>query len=158
MAPAWKRLGQPFNPADETEVRLVLTPPAVLAGVVVDEANKPVANAEVSVAKAVREISPEDGARSFNYFTGKLAHDCFAAHTDAAGRFRIENFPTNATATLAVQSPGKALRQSPQDSGVFDSLPYRAGQEDIKLVVEPAGSIEGKIIAEGSNQPPRSRS
>jgi protocatechuate 3,4-dioxygenase beta subunit len=154
MAPAWKRLGQPFNPADETEVRLVLTPPAVLAGVVVDEANKPVANAEVSVAKAVREISPEDGARSFNYFTGKLAHDCFAAHTDAAGRFRIENFPTNATATLAVQSPGKALRQSPQDSGVFDSLPYRAGQEDIKLVVEPAGSIEGKIIAEGSNQPP----
>jgi protocatechuate 3,4-dioxygenase beta subunit len=154
MAPAWEQLGQPFNPADETEARLVLTSPAALAGVVVDEADKPVANAEVSVAMAVGEISREAGAQSFNYLTGKPAHDCFTARTDAAGRFRIENFPTNAASTLAVQSPGKALRPSSQDFTGFDSLPYRAGQEDIKLVVEPAGSIEGKIIAEGSNQPP----
>ena len=147
-------MGQPFNSVGETEERLVLTPPAPLAGVVVDEADKPVANAEVSVATAVGEISQEGGARSFNYFTGKPAHDCFAARTDAAGRFRIENFPTNATAVLAVQTPGKALRQLPPDSGGLDSLPWRAGQEDIKLVMEPAGSIEGKIIVEGSNQPP----
>ena len=154
LAPAWKQLGQPFNPAGETEERLVLTPPAALAGVVVDEADKPVANAEVSVAMAISEMSPQDGARTFNYITGKPAHDCFAARTDAAGRFRIENFPTNATAILAVQAPGKALRPSSQDSAGLDSLPWRAGQDDIKLVMEPAGSIEGKIIAEGSNQPP----
>ena len=41
-----------------------------------------------------------------------------------------------------------------QDSAGLDSLPWRAGQGDIKLVMEPAGGIEGKIIAEGSNQPP----
>jgi protocatechuate 3,4-dioxygenase beta subunit len=154
LAPAWKQLGQPFNSVRGGEEHLVLTPPAALAGVVVDEADKPVANAEVSVVVAVCEISREDGARSFNYFTGKPAHDCFSARTDAAGRFRIENFPTNATAALAVQASGKALRQSPQDSTSFDSLPWRAGQEDIKLVVEPAGGIEGKIIVEGSHQPP----
>jgi protocatechuate 3,4-dioxygenase beta subunit len=154
LAPAWKQLGQPFNPAGGMEERLGLTPPAPLAGVVVDEADKPVANAEVFVATAIGEISREDGARSFNYFTGKPAHDCFAACTDAAGRFRIENFPTNATAVLAVQAPGKALRQSPPDFANLDSLPWRAGQEDIKLVVEPAGGVEGKIIVEGSNQPP----
>jgi len=153
LAPAWKQLNQPFSSVRDTEEHLVLTPPAALAGVVVDETDKPVANAEVSVAMAVCEISSEGGGRSFNYLTGKPAHDCFAARTDAAGRFRIENFPTNATAALAVQSPGKALRQASQDSGGLDSLPWRAGQEDIKLVVEPAGSIEGKIIAEGSNQP-----
>ena len=154
-APAWKQLNQPFNPVRETEekLKLVLTPPAALAGMVVDEADKPVANAEVSVAMAICEISREDGARSFNYFTGKPAHDCFVARTDAAGRFRIGNFPTNATAALAVQAPGKALRQSPPDFAGSESLPWRAGQEDIKLVVEPAGSIEGKIIVEGSNQP-----
>jgi hypothetical protein len=133
---------------------LVLTPPSALAGVVVDEADKPVANAEVSVAMALGENSRGEGARSFNYLTGKPAHDCFAARTDAAGRFRIENFPVNATATLAVVSPGKALRSSSQDFAGFDSLPWHAGQADIKLVVEPAGSIEGKIIAEDSNQPP----
>jgi protocatechuate 3,4-dioxygenase beta subunit len=157
LAPAWKQLGQPFNPAGETEekIKLVLAPPAVLAGTVVDEADKPVANAEVSVAMAVCEISREDGVQNlYNYLLGKPAHDCFAARTDAAGHFRIENFPTNATATLAVEAAGKALRQSSQDFSGLDSLPWRAGQEDIKLVVEPAGSIEGKIIAEGSNQPP----
>jgi len=153
LAPAWKQLNQPFSSVRDTEEHLVLTPPAALAGVVVDETDKPVANAEVSVAMAVCEISSEGGGRSFNYLNGKPAHDCFTARTDAAGRFHIENFPTNATAALAVQSPGKALRQASQDSGGLDSLPWRTGQEDIKLVLEPAGSIEGKIIAEGSNQP-----
>ena len=154
LAPAWKQLNQPFNPVGDTEEHLVLTTPTALAGVVVDEADKPVANAGVSAAMAVCEISREDGARSFNYLNGKPARDCFAARTDAAGRFRIENFPANATAALMVEAPGKALRQSSQDSGGLDSLPWRAGQNDIKLVVEPAGSIEGKIIVEGSNQPP----
>ncbi len=152
-APAWKQLNQPFNPTRDVKDLLVLTPPAALAGVVADEAGKPVANAEVSVAMAVCEITREDGARSFNYFTGKPAHDCFTARTDAAGRFRIEHFPTNATAVLAVKAPGKALRPSPQDSISFDSLPYRAGQEDIQLVVEPAGSIEGKIVVAESHEP-----
>ena len=32
--------------------------------------------------------------------------------------------------------------------------PGARDRTDIKLVVEPAGSVEGKIIAEGSNQPP----
>ena len=154
LAPAWKQLGQPFNSVRDGEERLVLTPPAVLAGMVVDEADKPVANAEVSVATAFCEISREGGERSLNYFLGKPAHDCFAARTDAAGRFRIENFPTNATAALAVQAPGKALRPSSQEFAGFDSLPWRAGQDDIKLVVESAGSVEGKIIVAESNQPP----
>ena len=154
LAPAWKQLNPSLNSVRDGEERLVLTPPAALAGVVVDEADKPVANAGVSVTMAVCEISREDGGRSFNYFNGKPARDCFAARTDAAGRFRIENFPTNATAALAVQAPGKALRQLSQDSGGLDSLPWRAGQEDIQLVVEPAGSIEGKIIVMESNQPP----
>ena len=154
LAPAWKQLNQPFNPVGDTEEHLVLTTPTALAGVVVDETDKPVANAGVSAAMAVCEISREDGARSFNYLNGKPARDCFAARTDAAGRFRIENFPANATAALMVEAPGKALRQSSQDSGGLDALPWRAGQNNIKLVVEPAGSVEGKIIAEGSNQPP----
>ena len=154
LAPAWKQLGQPFNSVSKMEEHLALTPPAALAGVVVDEADKPVARAEVFVAMAVSEISPVGQARGFNYLTGKAARDCFAARTDAAGRFRIKNFPTDATAALAVQAPGKTLRQTEQDFSRGFSLPWSGGQEDIKLVVEPAGGIEGKIIVEGSHQPP----
>lgn len=157
LAPAWQQLNQSFNFVGDKEAVLVLTPPAALAGLVVDEADKPVANADVSVDAAIREIPEDDSARIPNHLTGKPAHDCFSARTDAAGRFRIENFPTNATADLAVLAPGKALREPSQNSGSWDSLPWRAGQQDIKLVVEPAGSIEGKISVEGSHPPPVAR-
>jgi protocatechuate 3,4-dioxygenase beta subunit len=154
LAPAWKFLGQPFNPIGDMEESLVLTPPAALAGRVVDQTDKPLANAEVFVTTALCEILREDGGRSLDYLFGMAAHDCFGARTDAAGRFRIENFPTNATAALAVKAPGLTLSQEQQNFSGWNSLPWRAGQEDIKLVVEPAGSIEGKIIVEQSNQPP----
>ena len=156
LAPVWKQLGQPFNPVQvpEEKMKLVLAPPAALAGVVVDEADKPVANAGVSVAMAVCESSSEDARQTLNYITGKPARDYFAARTDAAGHFRIEDFPTHATAVLAVQFPGKVLHQSQPEFYGSGALPWHAGQDDIKLVVEPAGSVEGKIIVAESNQPP----
>jgi protocatechuate 3,4-dioxygenase beta subunit len=153
LAPAWKQSNQQLNSAGETNQRLALTPPTLLAGVVVDEASQPVTNAEVFVAMAANEISLENGGRTFNYISGKLARDSFAARTDAGGHFRIENFPTNVNAALVVRSPGKALRQSPPDSISYDSLPWHAGQTDIRLVVEPAGGIEGRITVEGGAQP-----
>ena len=120
----------------------------MLAGVVVDEADKPVADAGVSAATVVCEVSQENGAQSLNYITGKPAHDCFAAQTDATGHFRIENFPTNATAALTVQCPGKFMDQSQSNPAGLNSLPYGAGQGDIKLLLEPAGGIEGKIMVD----------
>jgi hypothetical protein len=132
---------------------LLLTPPGTLEGAVVDEANKPVANAEVSVTMAMSEVSSENGAFAFNYFTGKVARDCFSGRTDAAGHFRLENFPTNASAFLAVRSPGKALQSSPQAAGDLRTDGYRAGQADVRLVLEPAASIEGKIVGGDTNPP-----
>jgi protocatechuate 3,4-dioxygenase beta subunit len=48
------------------------------------------------------------------------------------------------------------LRPSDHQQQPFDieSAGYRAGDEGIKLVVEPAGSIEGKISGGGTNQTP----
>jgi hypothetical protein len=112
---------------------------------VVDEGDRPVANAEVSVTMAFGDMSSENGARSFNYFTGKPARDCFSAHTDGAGHFRIENFPTNAGAILAVRSPGKVLQPSQQTFSDMQTAGYRAGQADIKLVLEPAASIARRL-------------
>ncbi len=156
LAPAWKQLGQSFGMMRvmDEKLQLVLAPPAGLAGTVVDEAGKPVVNAGVSVGMAVSEISSAVPMRTFNFITGKPARDCFAARTDAAGHFRIENFPTNAAATLVVQFSGKALSQLSQPFTRPGSLPWQAGQEDIKLVLEPAGGIEGKIVVEGGRQPP----
>jgi protocatechuate 3,4-dioxygenase beta subunit len=153
LAPAWKQLGQPGQQNPEGELKLALTSPAVLAGVAVDEAGKSVAAAEVFVSLAIHEVSQEGGMPTFNSIAGQPARDCFAARTDAAGHFQIENFPTNATAVLAVKYSGKVLSHSPSETAGGDSLPWHGGQTDIKLVMEPAGSIEGKIVMTESNQP-----
>jgi hypothetical protein len=153
LAPAWKLLNQMPGSARETEGRLLLTPPGILAGTVLDESNQPVASAEVYVALAIGERAQNNGIGAFNTLFGKPARECFSTHTDAAGHFRLENFPTNAAAMLAVESPGKALRSPEQESYNFAEAGYRAGQEDIKLVVEPAGGIEGKIIGGENNRP-----
>jgi protocatechuate 3,4-dioxygenase beta subunit len=153
LAPAWKLLNQMPNAGRETEGKLVLTPPGFLAGTVLDESNRPVANAEVYVALAIGERSQNRGIGAFNTLFGKPARDHFSAHTDAAGHFRLENFPTNASAMLAVDSPGKVLHPAERENYNYEEAGYRAGQEDIKLTIEPAGGIEGKIVA-GENSPP----
>jgi protocatechuate 3,4-dioxygenase beta subunit len=152
MAPGWRQLNQGFNRIRETGNNIVLTPPGTLAGVVVDEGDKPAANAEVSVTMAFGDMTSENGARSFNYFTGKPARDLFSTRTDGAGRFRIENFPTNAGAMLAVRLPGKVLPPSRQSFSDLRAASYRAGEVDLKLVLEPAASIEGKIVGGEANE------
>ena len=149
FAPAWHQ----WSPVRDTDVRLVLTPPSVLAGVVVDEADKPVVEAEVSVAKVYSETRWGTDGRAFSSLSGKLAQTVFHTRTDGNGRFQIEGFPTNAAANLEVRAPGKASRWSPDPNPSPDSMQYRAGDKDIRLTVEPTGSIEGKIAMEETSQP-----
>jgi protocatechuate 3,4-dioxygenase beta subunit len=151
LAPAWSQYWNLTK--DMTEERLAFTPPTTLAGVVLDEADKPVPDAEVWVSSAYSERPMENGSTSYAYLSGKTSRDCFSTRTTADGKFIIQGFPTNAAADLAVSKPGKALRESPRDHIGPDTMRCRAGQEDIKLVVEPAGSIEGKVVAQETGQP-----
>jgi hypothetical protein len=149
LATGWQQL----SPMPGVEAHLVLTAPSFLAGIVVDEADKPMANAEVSVAVAFSESTDGPNRRSFNYLAGKAAKDSFAAKSGADGRFRIEGFPTNASANLSVRVPGKTLKQTTQQYLGPDTMQCRAGQDDIRLVLEPAGSLEGKITLDEPGQP-----
>ena len=145
LAFAWKQF---IPPPGELPDPLVLAAPTVLAGVVVDEKEQPVAGAEVFVAIAISgraQMQP-------NYISGKPARDLFSAKTSADGRFRLENFPTNAEAVLMVQQAGKAMREQPGGNNFANGLPYHAGQEDIKFVLEPAASVAGRVVAQETGQ------
>jgi hypothetical protein len=151
FAPAWRQF---WNVQGDTEQRLVLTPPSFLAGTVVDEADKPVAGAEVFAFMAFSSTQEEGGRQTYNYLSGKLARDLFSARTGADGRFRIEGFPTNASANLSVKAVGKALHEPSLPSSFGpDTMQCQPGQSDIRLVLEPAGSVEGKIVAEDGATP-----
>jgi protocatechuate 3,4-dioxygenase beta subunit len=153
LAPTWWTLwGQDSNGAkDQTNETLVLTAPAVLAGTVVDEADKPVANAEVWVSKAYLERQQEN-VTSYAYLHDKPAREAFSVRTTAEGKFRIENFPASASADLGVAKAGKVLRPISRRYMGPDTL-FHPGEEDIKLVVEPAGSIEGKVLVQETGKP-----
>jgi protocatechuate 3,4-dioxygenase beta subunit len=80
---------------------------------------------------------------------GQPARDCFSVRTAADGRFRIANFPAAYQADLGVRKAGKTLGVRASFGG---TLPYASGQQDIKLTLEAAGNIEGKVTAEGTGR------
>jgi len=150
LAPAWR---QSWNARqDLTNQQLVATSPKGLAGVVVDEADKPVSDAQVYVSIAITETALPGGARTFNHLSGKIARNLFSARTGSDGRFRLEGLP-DAGVDLAVQATGKALPNSGRESVGPDSMPWRSGDMAIKLVLEPAGSVEGKVVEQDSGRP-----
>lgn len=150
LAPGWV---QSWNlTKDLMNQRLILTPPTALTGVVVDQADKPVADAEVWVYYACIVSEREEGGMSYAYLNGKLTRDSFSARTAADGKFVIQGFPTNASADLTVSVPGKVVRELERDGIGPDNMRCQPGQGDVKLVVEPAGSIEGKVIVQGTSQ------
>jgi len=152
LAPAWNQVNESLLPAQKDH-HLTLTPPGRLAGTVLDESNRPVAGAEVSVSAAYAQFSLPNGGQSFNYLAGKPAQTVFAAQVDAAGHFQIENFPTNTMALLNARAPGKVLRPPEEESFDLQTSGNRVGDLAIKLGLEPAGGLAGQVAGGEAGQP-----
>ena len=147
LAPGWRTW---YAAVPEEPQKIALGTPSALAGVVVDDAGQPVADAEVWVSAAFNKAATDFGQP--DYVSGKIARELFSARTSADGKFRIGNFPADAQAGLSVKKVGKARRQT-GNLFRYDQLPYHAGQEDITLTLDPAGSVVGKVVVRGAGQP-----
>ena len=147
LAPAWKTwTSDDDGPAEP----LVLTVPTTLSGVVQDEKGQPVSDADVWVSEAAVPAA-NNRFSQLNDIFDPLARECFSAKTTADGRFRIENFPADARAALAVAKSGLAQRAT---TGHFlASQEYQSGEQDIELMLAPAGTIDGKVIVQETGQP-----
>jgi beta-lactamase regulating signal transducer with metallopeptidase domain/protocatechuate 3,4-dioxygenase beta subunit len=146
LAPAWKTWSSKF---DDSPDPLVLSAPAALTGTVVDEQDQPVAGAEVWVAYAISG-SEYDSAAGNSTLLGQPARECFSARTGVDGRFRIEDFPANGVAVMAVSKPGLTRWQMGSETpGMWECRPG----DDFKLRVGPAGTVEGKVIVAETGQP-----
>jgi len=146
LAPAWRTwYSAPLEPQ-----KIVAAASSTLAGVVVDDAGQPVADAEVWVPSALNNALSDYGQPNFLF--GKIARELFSTRTSADGKFRIENFPADGHAVLEVKKTGLTLHQT-ANSFQYDELPFHAGQEDITLTLDPAGSVAGKVVGRGSGQP-----
>ncbi len=146
MAVARKRDGgfgevQVYGPANKSR-KIVLHKAAPLAGLVVDDAGHPIADAEVRT-----DLFENDEASEPNVM-GCPTLDWFAARTNKDGRFMIPGVPTTYRAEFIVRAAGKATLATQRthaevDYRHTDNAQYQAGQANIRIVLSPECRIEG---------------
>ena len=133
----------------DKELEIELGRPEELSGVVVDENDKPVADAQVSIAMLfIGTMQEERGVG------GPLALELFTSTTDTAGKFKFTKIPPNATAEFITKKDGKATVGTYKNTGGGDQkLNFAAGQTDIKLVLPIEAKIEGIVVQKDTGKP-----
>jgi protocatechuate 3,4-dioxygenase beta subunit len=123
--------------------------PKELAGIVVDENNKPIFNAEVSISiLMIGSMRDEQGV------VGPVATELFTSITNAEGNLKFTKIPAEATAEFIVKKEGKATVRTYKSIGMADQkLNYTAGQTDIKLVLPLEAKIEGIVVQKSNGKP-----
>jgi uncharacterized GH25 family protein len=133
----------------DNELEIKLSQPKELAGVVVDENDKPIANAEVSIPMLmIGSMQDERG------LAGPTAVEKFTTSTDADGKFRFTGIPDGATVEFLAKKPGRATTETYQRSNYADQkLKFAAGRTDIKLVLPVEAKIEGIVVEKNTGNP-----
>jgi uncharacterized GH25 family protein len=133
----------------DSELEIKLSQPKELAGVVVDENDKPIANAEVSIPMLIiGSMRDEQG------LAGPTAVEKFTTSTDADGKFRFTRIPAGATVEFLAKKPGRATTETYQrNSNADQKLKFAAGRTDIKLVLPVEAKIEGIVVEKNTGNP-----
>jgi uncharacterized GH25 family protein len=104
-------------------------------GRLVDSQSKPIAQAKVRVPMLQ---SPDSGGGYMQFGMAEMP----TATSDAEGRFEFKRLGTKVSASLQIQADGYAA-----DSANFDGK--RDADKEKEFVLQAAGTIRGKIVAEG---------
>ncbi|MCP3061111.1 carboxypeptidase-like regulatory domain-containing protein [Myxococcus sp. K38C18041901] len=123
------------RPSEPTTVTLRMDTGRSVSGTVVDEANRPVAHAEVSARS-----DPEAHAELYERERGPRV-SASSARTDDSGRFTVHHLLPG-TCLLSVEKPGYVQREH---DGEDSQRTVVAGATDVTLVMRYQGSIRGRL-------------
>ncbi|HEX3799645.1 MAG TPA: carboxypeptidase regulatory-like domain-containing protein [Verrucomicrobiae bacterium] len=151
LAPTWRTPWR-LDP-DDLPLVFTVTKPATIEGIVVDEHDQPIADADVWTSQVTSTTLLGEARFSLDILSGQPAHELFHTRTGSDGRFRLEGLPTGAGANLTVTKTGLAMREPTPDPGSLDFNQCQSGQSGVKLVMEPSGEIQGKIFIQATAQP-----
>ncbi len=148
---AWKEgvgLGwqSPVWPGIDDVKAIRLYRPAIMAGVVVDVAGKPIAGA------VVRPVLKNQWVRSSSADCFDEPRQWLTARTDEQGRFRFDHVPDCASADFQVAAAGFACGATYQEISPTLGTRFMAGQTDIRVILKPEAVIRGKIVNEETGQ------
>ncbi|MCX8109322.1 MAG: hypothetical protein N3G20_11025, partial [Verrucomicrobiae bacterium] len=128
-----------------------LTHPKHVAGIVVDGNGKPVSAAEVFATTVV--FPGDEPARRQQLLQDQPAKNCYYTRTGDDGRFRLDGFPEDSGLNLVALTPDKATAVAGNEVMDLSSMAYFAEEENIRLVVEPTGTVQGRIVGQAGNRP-----
>jgi protocatechuate 3,4-dioxygenase beta subunit len=133
----------------DKELEIQLGQPKELAGLVVDENDKPLSGAHVSISILFIGTMQEERGVS-----GPIAAELFTSTTDAAGKFKFTKISPKATAEFIMKKDGRATVGTFKNTGMADQkLNFAAGQADIKLVLPIESKIEGIVVQKDTGKP-----
>jgi len=120
-----------------------LNSPEKLGGVIVDNAGKHVAGADVR-ANLTRTVKTADGEEKSEWLPGIAPLDELGTKTDSKGRFFFDNLPSGAGVDLLITAAGKAIKYTYQSTKKQPA--FKAGQTDIRVALPAEARIEGQIL------------
>jgi uncharacterized GH25 family protein len=122
---------------DKKDLRLVLDRTATISGIVVDDVNEPVAEANVSAY-------PDFLAGEVDWVMASTA----SATTDGDGRFTLKGLEDGKFRVWASRESGGARRTSGREG-----VATQTGATDVRLVLPAPGGITGTIVMENGEKP-----
>lgn len=133
----------------DKELDIKLGKPKELTGMVVDENDKPVPDAQVLISMLVL-----GEGRERQNLTGLASPKLLTMKTNSAGQFTFTRIPAGATAEFIVEKPGRAKTSTyKRTGGSYQKLNFTEGQKDIKLVLPVEAKIEGMVVEKNSGNP-----
>jgi len=123
-----------------TDVKLVLDQAGTIAGIVVDGAGEPIAEAEVAAYPDF--LDDKRGADDFVLAQGA------AATTDGGGRFVLKGLEDGSYRVWASRSSGGRTSQ-----GQREGVAARTGAKDVKIVLPAPGAVKGKVALDSGDPP-----
>ena len=138
-----------WNMRDNQQQDIILGKSKELSGMVVDEAGKPVPDADVSIWRIVVGEGP--GQQRLGR---PVAEKLLTEATDVSGRFRITNIPAEATADFIIRKAGRATLRTYRSTGhAHQKMTFAPGQSGIKLVLPAEARIQGTVVVEDTANP-----
>ena len=134
---------------DNQQQDIILGEPKELGGMVVDEAGKPVPDADVSVWLIV--VGEGQDQQSLGR---PVAEKLLTAATDASGRFTFTNIPADATVDFIIRKAGRATLRTYRSTGYANQkMTFTPGQAGIKLVLSAEARVQGTVVVKETGNP-----
>jgi len=130
-----------------------MSEPQTLAGRVVDEQGKPVAEAQVRLVALViadEKAQPDTEPRMMINFEPM---PYFTTTTDADGQFEFKELPAGSSAEFLIAKPGMGqILTASDDLNPMQGFHYKAGQKDISFTMSKGLTLSG-IVMDSKNKP-----